>query len=459
VCPKINDQAVTKANVTESRFLDAATSSVAGNAGTELADLPHTALEGTIMAESNAVGARPIGAIAVAQRSLAPDLARGAMLLLIALANTPLYLYGSGTFGAGVWVRGHPVVDQVVLLLETIFVRGRAYPMFTLLFGYGIVQLLRRLTSSGVDELTVRRLVRRRGLWMMLIGFFHALLLFSGDIIGAYGLLAVLLAEVLIRARDRTLLIMAASWTIPVVLFRTLDSRLTFLSARASSTPDPVTAAGLRVAEWVHGSVIGAIFSLVPPLLLGVWAARRRLLDEPERHRRLLLRVAVFGVGLAAVGGLPWALVRTSWWEPPSEAMAMLAGVVQTLTGYAGGMGYAAIAGLVAIRVASGSGSDGGAGIDATRKRPGTVINALAACGQRSMTCYLLQSVVFVAVLAAYGGGLGNRLGLAEIAMLAIATWALTVVLARAMSRRGYRGPAEVLLRRLTYGASTTVPR
>ncbi|MFL6148333.1 MAG: hypothetical protein ACJ72I_12705, partial [Pseudonocardiaceae bacterium] len=96
---------MTKANATESRFLDAATSSVAGNAGTELADLPHTALEGTIMAESNAVGARPIGAIAVAQRSLAPDLARGAMLLLIALANTPLYLYGSGTFGTGVWVR------------------------------------------------------------------------------------------------------------------------------------------------------------------------------------------------------------------------------------------------------------------------------------------------------------------------------------------------------------------
>jgi uncharacterized membrane protein YeiB len=43
--------------------------------------------------------------------------------------------------------------------------------------------------------------------------------------------------------------------------------------------------------------------------------------------------------------------------------------------------------------------------------------------------------------------------------MLATATWALTVVLAQAMSRRGYRGPAEVLLRRLTYGAPTTVPR
>jgi uncharacterized membrane protein YeiB len=430
---------------------------VAGNVAARLDDLSRTVLEGKIMAEADAVGAFPIGAIAVAERSLAPDVARGAMLLLIALANAPLYLYGSGTFGDGVWVRGHPVVDQVVLLLQTIFVRGRAYPMFALLFGYGIVQLLRRHTSNGVDELVVRRLVRRRGWWMVLIGLCHALLLFSGDIIGAYGLLAVLLAEVLIRARDRTLLIMAAAWTIPIVLFRTLDSRLTFLSAKASSTPDPVTAAGIRVLEWVHGSVIGAVFSLVPTLLLGVWAARRRLLDEPQRHRNFLLRVAAFGVGVAAVGGLPWALVRASWWEPPSEAVAMLAGVVQTLTGYAGGMGYAAITGLVAIRVGRGSG--GSAGIGGVRERPGPVINALAACGQRSMTCYLLQSVVFVAVLAAYGGGLGNRLGLAEIAMLAIVTWTLTVLLAQVMSRRGYRGPAEVLLRRLTYGAPVTASR
>jgi uncharacterized protein len=82
----------------------------------------------------------------------------------------------------------------------------------------------------------------------------------------------------------------------------------------------------------------------------------------------------------------------------------MLAGVAQTVTSYAGGIGYATIAGLVAIRI----GVRDGVG---ARSRPGPVISALAACGQRSMTCYLLQSVVFVAVLAAYGGGLGNRLG------------------------------------------------
>lgn len=99
------------------------------------------------MAESNAVGAPPIGAIAVAQRSLAPDLARGAMLLLIALANAPLYLYGPGTFGTGVWVHGHPVLDQTVLALQTIFVRGRAYPMFHL-----AIRLRNRPVAQAADQ-------------------------------------------------------------------------------------------------------------------------------------------------------------------------------------------------------------------------------------------------------------------------------------------------------------------
>ena len=112
-----------------------------------------------------------------------------------------------------------------------------------------------------------------------------------------------------------------------------------------------------------------------------------------------------------------------------------------TFSGYAGGVGYAAIAGLVAIRVQH-------------RNEHGRVISALAACGQRSMTCYLLQSVVFVAVLASYGGGLGNRVGYTDIAALAIVTWVLTVLVAAWMSRHGYRGPAEVLLRRLTYRAA-----
>lgn len=389
-----------------------------------------------------ATAPRRIGATAVSARSLAPDLARGAMLLLIALANVHIYLYAR-PFG----LRGYPVpetaLDKTVAVVQLTLVDGRAYPMFALLFGYGIVQLLRRQTGGGMDEQSVRALVRRRGRWMILFGFGHALLLFSGDILGAYGLLAVGMGGLLIRAGDRKLLFVAALWVVPAALLGALQGLpppegTTSVLPSMSSTA-PLVAAWYRVLEWIGLTVVVAVFGLVPALLLGVWAARRRVLDEPERYRPLLTRVAVLGVGTAVLGGLPMALVAVSWPQPSLPAVA-LAGAVHTLSGYAGGLGYAAIAGLVAMR-------------SHRRDGPGPVVTALSACGQRSMTCYLLQSVVFVAVLASYGGGLGERFGLAGAAALATVTWALTVLLAEFMRRRNYRGPAEFLLRRLTYGS------
>ncbi|MGH3886342.1 MAG: DUF418 domain-containing protein [Pseudonocardiaceae bacterium] len=275
----------------------------------------------------------PIGAIAVSARSLAPDLARGPMLLLIALANAHLYLYGHA-----IGVRGYPIPesmpDQAVVLLQMTFVDGRAYPMFAFLFGYGIVQLVRRHTSKGVDEVAVRTLVRRRGAWMILFGFLHALLLFSGDIIGSYGLLAVLLAGLLIQAGDRTLLIMAGLWIVPIMAFGALmglpqpESSESYLPSM--SITDPLVAGGFRVTEWVVLTMVVSLFSLVPAVTLGVWAARRRLLDEPQRHRRLLIRIAVLGVGLAAVGGLPMALMAASWWPDRSVVATALAGVAHS---------------------------------------------------------------------------------------------------------------------------------
>lgn len=362
------------------------------------------------------------------------------MLLLIALANSHVYLHGHA-----VGIRGYPadgtVADRAVTLAQLTLVDGRAYPMFAALFGYGIVQLLRRQTAAGRDEVTVRKLVRRRGWWMVLFGFFHALLLFSGDILGAYGLLAVVLAGVIIGSSDRKLLVLAALWSILILLFGALQSlplpgeAETFLPSMA--TPDVLLAAAFRVGEWVGLSLFLALFTLVPPLLAGAWAARRRLLDDPEQHRSFLARAAGLGMALAVAGGLPLALMAAEVWQEPSLGALLIAGALHAVTGFAGGVGYAAAAGLVAIRV---------------RDRPGVPVTALAACGQRSMTCYLAQSVVFVALLAAYGGGLGDELGVAATAVVATLTWAAILGLAELMRRRGYRGPFEVLLRRLTYG-------
>jgi len=74
------------------------------------------------------------------------------------------------------------------------------------------------------------------------------------------------------------------------------------------------------------------------------------------------------------------------------------------------------------------------------------------ACGQRSLSCYLAQSVAFAALLPAWALGLGAQLGPGAAAVLAVGVWLVVLLVAAASDRSGVRGPAEVLLRRLTYG-------
>ncbi|MGN9837497.1 DUF418 domain-containing protein [Nonomuraea sp. H19] len=375
------------------------------------------------------------GAVPIAHRSLAPDLARGLMLLLIAVAHAHMYLSGHQSGFRGYALDGS-AVDRLVAGVQILLVDGRALPMFAALFGYGLAQLTNRRLAAGRSWPQVRRVLRRRSLWLLAFGFCHALLLFFGDILGAYGLVGLVLVG-FVRRDDRAVLRAAGAGLVLHVAVVAAFGLLT-VSAPKGDTPaamaDPIEATVMRLIGWIAMTPTYFAASVVSAFLLGIWAARRRLLEEPAAHRALLSRVAVGGLGAAVVGGVPLMLIDTQVWAPPT-AVSVSMYVLHSLTGIAGGLGYAAVVGLVAGRTA-----------------PGPVVRALAACGQWSLTCYLLQSVVFVAVFAPYLGGLGPRVGDAAASGIAVITWLSTVALAALLAPRGLRGPAETLLRRLTYG-------
>ena len=383
---------------------------------------------------SVATGATPTDA-----RSLAPDLARGGMLLLIALANVHLFV-----FGHVLGVRGYPrdidAVDRVVALVQMTLVDGRAYPLFGLLFGYGIVQLARRRGADGPAAAV--RLVRRRGAWMIAIGLVHGVLLWAGDIVGAYGLLAVLMAGLLVRRSDRALVVVGLVGVLLTTLFYA-GSGLPAPGEPRAFLPsmviaDPALALLARAGEWAGIGLLLQAFGVFGAVALGAWAARHRLLDDPARYRPALARAAAVGITLAVALGLPMAMMAAQLWPSPPLPAALLAGSLHALGGYAGGVGYAALFGLLAIRLG--------------RRGPGAFPRALRACGQRSLSCYLAQSVAFVALLPAWTLGLGRDARLWQAALVGIGVWAVTLGVAAASDRAGQRGPAEVLLRRLTYG-------
>jgi uncharacterized protein len=379
----------------------------------------------------------PLGA-----RALAPDLARGAMLLLIALANVHLYLYDR-PLGVRLYPTGLTGVDRLVAGLQLALVDGRAYPLFGVLFGYGIGQWAARRAGS---ERAVVRAVRRRGAWLVAIGAAHVVLLWPGDIVSAYGLLGAVLGGVFVMG---TLVSLATTVAVGTLLTVLLGAFSGFSPPGATAPigsiaiPDVWDAAVARVGEWVGGVLLSSTLNVVGAVALGAWAARYRLLEEPARHRDVLRRVAVGGLAAAVLAGLPLALAGAGVWRPGTGAL-LLVGALHALGGYAGGLGYAAAFGLLAARAEQRGGG------------PGPATRGFAACGQRSLSCYLAQSVAFAALLPAWTLGLGARLTVAQAALLATAVWLVLVLVSAASAPSGYRGPAEVLLRRLTYGAPTT---
>jgi uncharacterized membrane protein YeiB len=164
---------------------------------------------------------------------------------------------------------------------------------------------------------------------------------------------------------------------------------------------------------------------------LGIWAARRRILDEPGAHLTLLRRTAVAGLGISIAGALPYALVSAGLLHLDAgtvEAMSR----VHAVTGEYGGPGYIALFGLLAHKLGSAS----------------RLAAPVVALGQRSLSGYLFQSVAWVALFSPWALHLG---GTYAACLAAVAVWLVSTAVAQRMSDRGYRGPAEILLRRITY--------
>ncbi|MGK5555639.1 DUF418 domain-containing protein [Actinomadura kijaniata] len=400
------------------------------------------------------------GGVQARERALAPDLARGLMLLLIVLSNTAFHLYAA-EHGPSGW---HPVdgsaLDRAVRLVMIVTLDMRVYPLFGFLFGYGMMQLFLRQTAAGTSERRAARLLYRRGFWLVVIGLLHSTLLMAGDIVGAYGVASLLLVLLFLRRAPRTQLVWAGIAAAVTVL---LYAGPLWALARgdvgafgpaagdppstrdyASGTESYLDAMGTRATTGFFVTFVGGPLMLTAPqMVLAFWAARRRVLEEPHRHLRLLRRTAVVAVPAGWLGALPMALAHSGIWHVPPAALSAegTLAALRDVTGTLGGVGYVAVFALLAHHLS-----------ERARRHPVTV--AVTAVGKRSLSTYLTHSLIFAPVLAAWGLGLGAHLNSATMALFATGVWLVTVAAAHALERADRRGPAEAVLRRLTYGTA-----
>lgn len=382
------------------------------------------------------------------------DALRAFALLGIFLVNIEWFTRPWQEFGDGV-VAGLTGIDYVAAWAVQVFVAGKFWILFSLLFGMGFALMMARAEAGGRPFHT---LYLRRTAALLAIGVAHALLLWAGDILHTYALAALLLLA-LRDLRPRTQLVLGVSIYSGLCLVILLGAALAGLvpgmaeegAARAFAADGGAAAEAARAyAEGGFGQATGqrmADFSqfllndlFVAPMALGVflvgsWLLRSGRIGDVAAQRSFFLGLA--GVGLPVGLGLSlWAAaIGVGLDAAGTQARWLLASALMALGTLPLALGYLAVFALVWSTAAG-----------------ARALGLLAPAGRMALSNYLLQSLVGSLVFYGYGLALWGRIGHAGLVLLAAAVFALQVAASHWWLARFRFGPVEWLWRWATYG-------
>ncbi len=391
-------------------------------------------------------------------RLQALDVLRGFALLGIFLMNVEYFGRPLVDMGAGVDPDQAPL-DYALSWLVYVFVQGKFWILFSLLFGMGFAMMDERATRAGID---FRTLYLRRSAALLAIGLAHAVLVWAGDILVSYAIGAFLLLffrDASPRTQGRW---GAALYGAPAVGLVGLAALLLALEAGGLSTADPDAAAeqarqaarrAAEVAAYAHGSwwdatVVRARYLVthwtetlaflafaLGMFLLGAWLLRSGAIAQPSAHARLygLLRRVALPAGLALALASTAVSVELDWERDGTRSMMAMA--LMLVASPLMSLGYLAFV-VGALQTSRGS----------------RVLGALAPAGRMALTNYLLQSVIGTLAFYGYGLGLWGQVPRRWQLLGVLVVFAAQVVASRWWLSRFRFGPMEWLWRACTYG-------
>lgn len=312
------------------------------------------------------------------------------------------------------------VISLGLQALAALLLHGKAYPLLAFLFGAGLV-------LAGGRQRTLQ--AQRRRLWRLLaLGVVHGALVYAGDILTMYALTAFLVVGH-VHERSSVLqarLLRACGWALAAI---GLSLALTLWTG-GSADADPSEGFGATAAWfdqlWLNANAYLILQSLgvllfLPVLraamLAGMLAARLRLLTHPRWHRlwrRWIWRLLP-----------PGLLVNAAYALSVVDASARHDGNLSLWTAVAPGIGWLLTAPLVGLAVLH------------AQRWPAR----LAPMGQRTLSLYLLHSVLCLLLFS--GAGLGWPLPTAASWLWALGLWLVWWLASLAMAARGWRGPFE----------------
>ncbi|MFH4918863.1 DUF418 domain-containing protein [Staphylococcus cohnii] len=369
------------------------------------------------------------------------DLARGSMLFLIILAHIPLYLY---LIEPGVITKVSPstLLDHIFNILMELFVDNRARPLFSILFGYGLVIIFNKQVNRGANNSlkTVRQIIRKRCWYLIVFGGLLIFLTGSQDILMTYGSAGLLILYILdkksVQVVKITIMItMLCTIYIPILWGVFIFENGSYgLNTEISQNDTYLSTLNERLFTILLNPIFtNILFPVVPAILAGIWLGKLNILFHPEKHQTLLKKLFYIDLLISVIGAIPLILINDVWF--PRLFTAGIIYGIHMITGFAGGMSYVALFGLI------------GNNIDSNK----IITKAITAMGKRSLSFFVLHEVLLVVLLSPVFFNFGAYLTITTSIIIGTLMWCVTLSLAYFMEKFKTNGSLEMLLRQLTY--------
>ena len=388
------------------------------------------------------------------ERYVILDVLRGFALLGIAIANFPefsLYSFLPAEAAEAMPTAG---TDRIVHYLQYVFIDGKFYTIFSLLFGIGFSIIIANAARRGANGF---RIFYRRMFVLLLIGFLHLMFIWSGDILMLYALLGMLL-PLFRNVPNRALLVWAALlMAIPVAVDYAVE-----LSGISPSAPvvelqqfycdkygitDENFAYWLRDAEHYSGTfeflIQGALvrvqefidgnryFKVMGLFLLGFYIGRNRFYADLGNFMPQLKRIARYGfiIGLPLSLIYAWSAMNGRPWGLGTHAALYFVSVFP--------LGFAYVAGICLCYL---------------HRPQWKGFSVFATPGRMALTNYIGQSVFGMLLFYGIGFGLGAGVGLVYVVLIAAGVWLMQALVSGVWLHYCQFGPLEWIWRMFTYG-------
>ncbi len=366
------------------------------------------------------------------------DILRGISLLGILLVNMYAFYLPMPYIDLASWFTTPS--DMVWQQNLDIYVQSSFYPLFAMLFGYGLAMQWQKAQSREQNfyGTGLRRLVV-----LFMFGFVHAVLIWWGDILMTYAFCGVFLL-LLLRLHPIWLLSIGIIingfmhvFMLFIVGYINFNSQIdTYLNITAVEKAITAYGAGNWLDAFMQrlsdlseqagvGMWIASLFTILPYMLIGAAASKWRLVERAKELKWLWLALAVVGLVMGIfVKSIPVLNTRTY--------------LLEYIKVYMGGpilsVGYIGLIVLLCM-------------IPLVPK----MLSPFAKIGRMSLTMYILQSIIGTCLFYQFGFGWYGKVSVATGVLIAISIIVVQMVLAEVWLSKWKQGPLEAIWRKLTY--------